>query len=109
MNRIEEIQREIESVRSELNESFLQNDEFEEYYRKSTELDKLIEEYLERKQQVQNELTEQANRKNIILRTIGQRILPFLFLCNKLVTLPQKAVGKSRKFLIFLKSGLRCI
>ena len=53
MNRIEEIQREIESVRSELNESFLQNDEFEEYYRKSTELDKLIEEYLERKQQVQ--------------------------------------------------------
>ena len=50
MNRIEEIQREIESVRSELNESFLQNDEF---YRKSTELDKLIEEYLERKQQVQ--------------------------------------------------------
>ena len=51
MNRIEEIQREIESVRSELNESFLQNDEFEEYYRKS--LDKLIEEYLERKQQVQ--------------------------------------------------------
>ena len=48
MNRIEEIQREIESVRSELNESFLQNDEFEEYYRKSTELDKLIEEYLER-------------------------------------------------------------
>ena len=46
MNRIEEIQREIESVRSELNESFLQNDEFEEYYRKSTELDKLIEEYL---------------------------------------------------------------
>ena len=39
MNRIEEIQREIESVRSELNESFLQNDEFEEYYRKSTELD----------------------------------------------------------------------
>ena len=46
MNRIEEIQR-------ELNESFLQNDEFEEYYRKSTELDKLIEEYLERKQQVQ--------------------------------------------------------
>ena len=46
MNRIEEIQREIESVRSELNE-------FEEYYRKSTELDKLIEEYLERKQQVQ--------------------------------------------------------
>ena len=53
MNRIEEIQREIESVRSELNESFLQNDEFKEYYRKSTELDKLIEEYLERKQQVQ--------------------------------------------------------
>ena len=52
MNRIEEIQREIESVRSELNESFLQNDEFEEYYRKSTELDKLIEEYLERKQQI---------------------------------------------------------
>ena len=53
MNRIEEIQREIESVRSELNQSFLQNDEFEEYYRKSTDLDKLIEEYLERKQQVQ--------------------------------------------------------
>ena len=49
----QELLREIESVRSELNESFLQNDEFEEYYRKSTELDKLIEEYLERKQQVQ--------------------------------------------------------
>ena len=58
MNRIEEIQREIESVRSELNESFLQNDEFEEYYRKSTELDKLIEEYLERKQQVQMNITQ---------------------------------------------------
>ena len=38
MNRIEEIQREIESVRSELNESFLQNDEFEEYYRKTLEI-----------------------------------------------------------------------
>ena len=70
MNRIEEIQREIESVRSELNQSFLQNDEFEEYYRKSTELDKLIEEYLERKQQVQDKGTT------------------VLFLCNKLATLP---------------------
>lgn len=53
MNRIEEIQREIEMVRSELNELILQNDEFERYYRKSTELDKLIEEYLKRKQQMQ--------------------------------------------------------
>ena len=61
MNRIYELQKKIETARheldeallQELNESFLQNDEFEEYYRKSTELDKLIEEYLERKQQVQ--------------------------------------------------------
>ena len=53
MNRIEEIQREIESVRSELNESFYRTMNSREYYRKSTELDKLIEEYLERKQQVQ--------------------------------------------------------
>ena len=63
MNRIEEIQREIESVRSELNESFLQNDEFEEYYRKSTELDKLIEEYLERKQTGTDELTDRRTGK----------------------------------------------
>ena len=63
MNRIEEIQREIESVRSELNESFLQNDEFEEYYRKSTELDKLIEEYLERKTAGTDELTDRRTGK----------------------------------------------
>ena len=100
MNRIEEIQREIESVRSELNESFLQNDEFEEYYRKSTELDKLIEEYLERKQQVQMS-GQTGEQEKYYFKNDRTKVLPFFFLCNKLVTLPQKAVGKSRKFLIF--------
>ena len=71
MNRIEEIQREIESVRSELNESFLQNDEFEEYYRKSTELDKLIEEYLERKQTGEQEKYYFKNDRT--------KVLPFFF------------------------------
>ncbi len=47
MERIYELQKKIERVRSELNEAFLQKDEFENYYEKSTRLDKLIEEYLE--------------------------------------------------------------
>lgn len=46
MNKLKEIQKEIEIVRSQLDEAFLQNDEFENYYRKSVQLDKLIEEYL---------------------------------------------------------------
>lgn len=50
MERMRQLQREIESVRLELDEALLQEDEFENYYQKSTELDKLIEEYLETKE-----------------------------------------------------------
>lgn len=49
MKGIYELQKRIENARSELDEALLQEDEFEEYYEKSTKLDKLIEEYLERK------------------------------------------------------------
>lgn len=52
MKRIYELQKEIESARNELNKAFLQEDKFEHYYEKSTRLDKLIEEYLERKEQL---------------------------------------------------------
>lgn len=45
-----ELQMEIELARLELDEALLQEDEFEEYYQKSTRLDKLIEEYLEMKE-----------------------------------------------------------
>lgn len=52
MEGIYELQRKIESVRSELNEALLQRDEFENYYEKSTRLDKLIEEYLEQTERI---------------------------------------------------------
>ncbi|MGN0353002.1 MAG: hypothetical protein ACI4ES_15255 [Roseburia sp.] len=50
MKDMTELQMEIELARLELDEALLQEDEFEEYYQKSTRLDKLIEEYLEMKE-----------------------------------------------------------
>uniref|UniRef100_UPI003FEDC65A Spo0E family sporulation regulatory protein-aspartic acid phosphatase n=1 Tax=Roseburia sp. TaxID=2049040 RepID=UPI003FEDC65A len=47
MNKVKELQKKIEIVRLELDEALLQKDKFDMYYQKSTELDKLIEEYLE--------------------------------------------------------------
>ncbi len=47
MKNLQELQQEIESVRLELDQAFLQQDEFDTYYPKSTKLDKLIEEYIE--------------------------------------------------------------
>ena len=51
MKRIYELQKKIETARHELDEAFLQEDEFDNYYEKSTKLDKLIEEYLEIKRE----------------------------------------------------------
>lgn len=51
MKKIAELQKKIELVRLELNEAFSKNREFEQYYQISTELDALIEEYIERKEQ----------------------------------------------------------
>lgn len=47
MKRLKELQREIEFVRLELEQAYLQQEKFEVYYEKSTKLDKLIEEYIE--------------------------------------------------------------
>ncbi len=52
MKKIYELQKKIEYARRELDEALLQKDEFEDYYEKSTRLDKLIEEYLERKEKI---------------------------------------------------------
>lgn len=52
MKNIYELQKKIETARLELDEALLQEDEFECYYEKSTKLDKLIEEYLERKEKI---------------------------------------------------------
>lgn len=52
MKRIYELQKRIETARHELDEALLKEDEFEYYYEKSTKLDKLIEEYLERKEMI---------------------------------------------------------
>lgn len=52
MKKIYELQKKIENARQELDEAFLQEDKFEIYYEKSTKLDKLIEEYLERKEKI---------------------------------------------------------
>lgn len=52
MKRIYELQKKIETARHELDEALLKEDEFEYYYEKSTRLDKLIEEYLERKEKI---------------------------------------------------------
>lgn len=51
MKKIYELQKKIESARNELDKALLQEDKFEDYYEKSTKLDKLIEEYLERKEE----------------------------------------------------------
>lgn len=48
MRKLCDIKREIELARNELDEVVLQEDGIERYYEKSTILDKLIEEYLER-------------------------------------------------------------
>lgn len=50
MENIYELQKKIETARLELDEALLQADQFEYYYEKSTRLDKLIEEYLEKKE-----------------------------------------------------------
>ena len=52
MKTIYELQKKIETARRELDQAFLQEDKFELYYEKSTRLDKLIEEYLEKKEQI---------------------------------------------------------
>ncbi len=52
MKKIYELQRKIETARMELDQALLQEDEFECYYEKSRKLDKLIEEYLERKEKI---------------------------------------------------------
>ena len=52
MKRIYELQKRIEPARHELDEALLKEGEFEYYYEKSTKLDKLIEEYLERKEMI---------------------------------------------------------
>ena len=39
--------KEIESARFELEQALLQSDNFEQYYLQSTEMDKLLEEYIE--------------------------------------------------------------
>lgn len=52
MKKIYELQKKIETARHELDEALLQEDKFEHYYEKSTKLDKLIEEYLERKEKI---------------------------------------------------------
>lgn len=52
MKKLYELQQKIETARHELDEALLQEDKFEHYYEKSTKLDKLIEEYLERKEKI---------------------------------------------------------
>lgn len=52
MKKIYELQKKIETARHELDEALLEEGEFEHYYEKSTKLDKLIEEYLERKEKI---------------------------------------------------------
>ncbi len=51
MKKMYELQKKIETARQELNQAYLVEGEFERYYEKSTRLDKLIEEYLESKEQ----------------------------------------------------------
>lgn len=53
MKNMNELQREIETIRLELGEAFLQQEKFDNYYQKSTKLDKLIEEYLENKEKTE--------------------------------------------------------
>ena len=47
MRKLSELQQEIESVRFELDQALLRQDKFDNYYQKSTKLDRLIEEYIE--------------------------------------------------------------
>lgn len=56
MKRLFELQRQIETVRMELDEALLHENGFECYYEKSTTLDKLIEEYLEAKEKIDAKL-----------------------------------------------------
>ena len=46
MQRISELKKEIENVRTELNESLKQKQKYDICYQKSIKLDKLIEEYI---------------------------------------------------------------
>lgn len=50
MKNLYELQKKIEKARQELDQAYLAADCFESYYEKSTELDRLIEEYIERKE-----------------------------------------------------------
>ncbi|MDD6057886.1 MAG: Spo0E family sporulation regulatory protein-aspartic acid phosphatase [Clostridiales bacterium] len=52
MKKMFELRRKIELARLELDKALLQNDKFESCYEKSTELDRLIEEYLERNEKI---------------------------------------------------------
>lgn len=52
MKKIFELQKKIESARHELDKALMQEDEIEACYEESTKLDKLIEEYLERKEKI---------------------------------------------------------
>ena len=47
MRKLNELQQEIESVRFELDQALLRQDKFDNYYQKSTRLDRLIEEYID--------------------------------------------------------------
>ncbi len=51
MKRIVELKSEIENLRDELNESIVK-DQYEVYYAKSVQLDKLIETYIEMEEQI---------------------------------------------------------
>lgn len=50
MKKMYELQKKIEIAREELDQAYLAADRFESYYEKSTKLDRLIEEYIERKE-----------------------------------------------------------
>ncbi len=58
MKDLKTLLREIESARSQLERALLQNDNFEQYYLQSTEMDKLLEEYIEA-------TTEKMHHRNI--------------------------------------------
>lgn len=47
MNRLEELEKEIKTIRMELEEALLEQQKFDDYYAKSRQLDELIDEYME--------------------------------------------------------------
>lgn len=49
MKSMRELEQEIKAVRAELEEEMVSQLKFEEYYQKSLRLDRLLEEYIERK------------------------------------------------------------